>query len=351
MISEANTRSKRKVEMKKCKWYWIILLSLGLVWAGCIVNCTVPHQGTEFITYRSDNWGYEISYPKGWEIEEEEQQVNLIPSPMRCIGQVSIFVYEGLTLPAEMAAQSWINTASEGWGNLNVQDSRAMHNGWDWYLLCDYTWQKKGIEFKSEVYFKQAGTCLYEVESNFEKACYHDYPLSEMVGTFRLPTSTSTPSFDVDADYLHYENFKYRYCIDYPYNWILDTEEPDSVELSPALPECFAVINITTRQSEESSFYPVDEIAMRYLKAASDVFESLMVEHSGKPEASQWDWLVIYSYLLLDIEMTDAIYFKLTPDILYEFCLTWETEQGGNLDEYSYDYEMLRILDSFRLTT
>ena len=297
-----------------------------------------------FSTYSNDTWGYSISYPSGWTVEESGQRVYLVPPPVLCIGRIAVEAEEGLTLPAEMAAQTSLEVAREVWGDVIVRDNEAMRNTWDWHVRYDYIWSQDGAEFDAEAYFKQTGSCLYTLTLDFEKVCHDVYPLSEIVSTFHLLASVRDS--EVDAGYLRYESDEYDYYIEYPSDWILDTTEPDLVDLRPAMPECFVAMSVVVHEGEETGLPPIEEIATGYLEAASWVVETLTVEHSGQPESSKWDWLVIYSYPLESIEVTEAVYFKLVSDTRYQFHLSWETVQGEKLEGYGYDLEMLQTLES-----
>ena len=187
-IIEANTQSKRKVEMKKCKWYPILIVGLILLLSSWVIGCgqskTVSRGQLTFTTYVNGVWDYSISYPQGWALfEPSSGTVNLIP-PGSDIAIVTIIVS---VRPGET-----VKEVAENWGELIfdhyeliIRRSEKMSGMWDWHVFYIFM-LPDGVEIHGDAYFKKSGENLYILYAEGTKAEYETYPFHEVISTFQL---------------------------------------------------------------------------------------------------------------------------------------------------------------------
>jgi len=145
-----------------------------------------PSSPSSFVSYRSDAYGYAISYPSDWSLDTEELDAVTIHLPPPSMSSISIMVAEGVegSLPAEQMAQLFVELLVEQYPTTTVLDSREMQGMWDWYVFCEY--EGFGTEWYAELYFKSTEQWMYVVFWDLEKEDYEACPLSDILDTFTL---------------------------------------------------------------------------------------------------------------------------------------------------------------------
>ncbi len=154
------------------------------------------------------------------------------------------------------------------------------------------------------------------------------------------------PDPTMGVQYLHYENNKYHYVVDYPRDWILKIRDPDKVDFYPPLTEDIAVICIDVNQNKTLKSRSVEECAAAYIKDISNLWQNMTVKKSSELNAHRWQWIIEYSYLYNKRKMDGVIYLKLVSDTLYQFNCMFERAQA----KQGYVLEMLDMANSFKLT-
>ena len=164
--------------MRNSKELLFLLVGLIILLLSAVTACGETHS----TTYTNENWGYAITYPKGWQIEVADAEKTFLVSAPYDSGSLRIDVIEAVL--AETAATSWLVGIGTTLGSVTLLDNRMMQGMWDWYLCYEYMTDYG--QFHGEAFFKRTETHLYKLDTVGEKLKYDSYRFDSIISTFKL---------------------------------------------------------------------------------------------------------------------------------------------------------------------
>ena len=140
-------------------------------------------------TYTNDIWGYVISYPDDWVVDESPLLVIVkFRPPPQYSGEILVGRPPLDAGSLRDLAFEWLEVLNMDWHSITVLDNCEMQGKWDWYVSFDGTMDEHGKEVHGEVRYKQEGSSSFMVQVFFEKANYYVCPLTEILETFEMTT-------------------------------------------------------------------------------------------------------------------------------------------------------------------
>ena len=164
--------------MRKSKELLFLLVGLIILLLSTVTAC----GETQSTTYTNENWGYAVTYPKGWQVEVADAEKTFLVSSPYGWGSLRIDVIEAC--PAETAAANWLMGVGTTYGSVTLLDGRVMQGMWDYYLCYEYVTDYN--EFHGEAFFKQTETHLYKLDTVGETSKYDSYHFDSIISTFKL---------------------------------------------------------------------------------------------------------------------------------------------------------------------
>jgi len=164
--------------MRNTKELALLLVGFIILLLSTVTACGESHS----TTYTNDDWGYAITYAKGWQVEVADAEKTFLVSSPYGWGSLRIDVIEAC--PAETAAENWLMLIGTKYGSVTLLEGRVMQGMWDHYLCYEYVTDYG--EFHGEAFFKQTETHLYKLDTVGETSKYDTYAFDAIISTFKL---------------------------------------------------------------------------------------------------------------------------------------------------------------------
>jgi len=162
----------------------LIYSMLLIVALGLSVACSGTPD-TKMLTYKNEQFGHSIDYPKDWKVEVAEKGKICLLTPTSPSMTGSLMIHVIPSIPIEQAVQSWEIALATQWEELTRYDNRKLQGQWDWYL--SYSWvTNQGTEFMGQAFFKHTPIYIYRVDTAAQPPEYDKYPFDSIVSSFKL---------------------------------------------------------------------------------------------------------------------------------------------------------------------
>ena len=155
--------------MTKHKWYPMSLIGLVLLLAIPIVACETSTDA-ELVHYTSEEFGYSIHYPRGWDLVQLSPNEIVIGPGDSKYSQIQISAKPaepgiGL-LPESLIAGSIEDNLQQlfsklGGTHLNVSRNEPVSGKWDWAVA--FTFVHEGTSLEGEMLVKETESMYYSL--------------------------------------------------------------------------------------------------------------------------------------------------------------------------------------------
>jgi len=177
--------------MTKHKRFPMLLIGLALLLASSVVACETLTE-PEVVHYASEEFGYSIDYPQGWDLVQLNPNEIVIGPPDSKYDQIQISAKPGEPriglLPESVIADSIEANLQEFFGrlggtNLNVSKNEPVSGKWDWAVAFTFAHQDTALE--GEMVIKETESVYYSL--TVISVLGVDWPEGEVVvDSFRL---------------------------------------------------------------------------------------------------------------------------------------------------------------------
>jgi hypothetical protein len=163
------------------KWINLLFIVSFLILGISLVGCGNETEA-KWHSYKNPIYGYTISYPSGWELDDADMSYVCISKyPVLVKVCVSVDDYK---LPLSERVEIYIESIVNGWDKVEIMHSGRPKLKWDWVLAYQYFWE--GTEFYAQAYFLQSSNYTYKIawdcskDSGLYKTC------QDIANTFTL---------------------------------------------------------------------------------------------------------------------------------------------------------------------
>lgn len=153
--------------MTKHKRFPMPLIGLVLLLASSVVACETSPE-PELVHYASEEFGYSVDYPRGWDLVQLNPNEIVIGPTASKYDQIQISAKPEETriglLPESLVAGSTEANLQEffsrlGGTNLNVSKNEPVSGKWDW--LVAFTFVHQGTPLEGEMLVKETESMYY----------------------------------------------------------------------------------------------------------------------------------------------------------------------------------------------
>ena len=155
--------------MTKHKWYPMPLIGLVLLLASSVVACETSTE-PGLVRYESEEFGYSVAYPQGWDLVQLSANEIVIGPAERKYDQIQVSAKPGEPriglLPESVIAGSIEANLQEFFGrlgatNLNVFKNEPVSGKWDWAVA--FTFVHGGTALEGEMVVRETESIYYSL--------------------------------------------------------------------------------------------------------------------------------------------------------------------------------------------